>query len=226
MNRAIASSLEDEGTVEDFWWLNNGVTILATKASLAGKKLTVRDPQIVNGFQTSTKIFNYFQKRPGSDDRTILARILVTASEDIRDEIIRATNSQTSVGVIALRATDPLHRDLETYLRQKGLHYERRKNYHKNRGRPRSRIVTVADTAQAIMATLLFSPDDSRARPSSLVKDDAACTRVFNPKYPMNAFYKLSVGFRTVAAGWQNHGDRYAGQPPKRRNLGRHDSHP
>lgn len=190
VNRAIASSLEDEGPVEDFWWLNNGVTILATKATLAGKKLSLRDPQIVNGFQTSTEIFNYFQKHPEQDDRTILARVLVTESEDVRDEIIRATNSQTSVGVFALRATDPLHRDLETYLRQKGLYYERRKNYHKNRGRPRDRTVTVRDTAQAMMATLLFSPDDSRARPSSLVKKDPAYNQVFNPEYPMAAFFK------------------------------------
>jgi hypothetical protein len=114
----------------------------------------------------------------------------VTTSEGVRDEIIRAANSQTAVGVFAPRATDPFHRDLETYLHQKSLYYERRKNYHKNRGRQRSRIVTVADTAQAMMAALLFSPDDSRARPSSLVKDDAAYGRVFNPKYPMEAFFK------------------------------------
>jgi hypothetical protein len=190
VNRAIANSLMNKGTVEDFWWLNNGVTILATRASLAGKKLSLRDPQIVNGFQTSTEIFNYFQKSSAADDRAILARVLVTESEDVRDEIIRATNSQTSVGVFALRATDPLHRDLETYLRQKSLYYERRKNFHKNRGRPRARIVTVADTAQAMMATLLFSPDDSRARPSSLVKDDAAYRRVFDPNYPMDAYFK------------------------------------
>ncbi len=190
VNRAIARSLEERGSVEDFWWLNNGVTVLATKASLAGKKLSLRDPQIVNGFQTSTEISNYFRRFPGADDRAILARVLVTESETVRDEIIRATNSQTAVGVFALRATDPLHRDLETYLRQKGLYYERRKNCHKNRGRQRTQIVTVADTAQAMMAALLFSPDDSRARPSSLVKDDAAYRSVFDPNYPMEAFFK------------------------------------
>lgn len=190
VNRAIARSLDEKGTVEDFWWLNNGVTVLATKASLAGKKLSLRDPQIVNGFQTSTEISNYFQRHPETDDRTILARVHVTASEGVRDEIIRATNSQTVVGVFALRATDPFHRDLEAYLRQKGLYYERRKNYHKNRRRQRSRIVTVADTAQAMMAALLFSPDDSRARPSSLVKDDVAYGKVFNSEYPMEAFFK------------------------------------
>lgn len=190
VNRAIANSLDERGTVEDFWWLNNGVTVLSTKASLAGKKLSLRDPQIVNGFQTSTEISNYFRRHPGTDDRTILARIHVTTSEGVRDEIIRATNSQTAVGVFALRATDPFHRDLETYLRQKGLYYERRKNYHKNRGRQRARIVTVADSAQAMMAALLFFPDDSRARPSSLVKDDVAYGKVFNPEYPIEAFFK------------------------------------
>lgn len=190
VNRAIARSLDHKGSVEDFWWLNNGVTILANKASLAGKKLSLKDPQIVNGFQTSTEISNYFRRKPGSDTRTILARIHVTNSEKARDEIVKATNSQTAVGVFALRATDPIHRNLETYLREQGLFYERRKNYHKNRGRPRSRIVTLQDAAQAVMATLLFSPDDSRGRPSSLVKKPASYDKVFSPDYPMPAFYK------------------------------------
>jgi hypothetical protein len=198
VNRAIANSLEGKGAVEDFWWLNNGVTILATKASLAGKKLSLRDPQIVNGFQTSTEISNFFRRRPGTDNRSILARIHVATSESARDEIVRATNSQTAVGVFALRATDPLHRDLETYLRGQGLYYERRKNYHKNQGRPRSRIVTVQDAAQAMMAVLLFSPDDSRGRPSSLVKDASSYDRVFNAEYAMPAFYKAISLMHTI----------------------------
>jgi hypothetical protein len=55
VNDEIQNSLQ-EATAEDFWWLNNGVSVLASKASLGGKVLTIEDPQIVNGLQTSCSV--------------------------------------------------------------------------------------------------------------------------------------------------------------------------
>ncbi|MCG0239017.1 MAG: AIPR family protein [Firmicutes bacterium] len=60
VNEAIRETLEAGGP-EDFWWLNNGITVLGSRASLAGKTLTVEDAKVVNGLQTSTEIFNYFR---------------------------------------------------------------------------------------------------------------------------------------------------------------------
>ena len=34
---------------EDFWWLNNGISVLAKRATLSSKTLTVEEPQVVNG---------------------------------------------------------------------------------------------------------------------------------------------------------------------------------
>src|SRR5262249_31955821 len=51
VNQAIQETLEN-GKEEDFWWLNNGVTIVAAQVSLAGKTLRMENPQIVNGLQT------------------------------------------------------------------------------------------------------------------------------------------------------------------------------
>ncbi len=62
VNDDIQEALQN-ATAEDFWWLNSGVSILASKASLAGKTLTIEDPLIVNGLQTSTEVYNYFRKR-------------------------------------------------------------------------------------------------------------------------------------------------------------------
>ena len=52
VNDEIQISLETEGT-EDFWWLNNGVSILADNASLGGKILTIKNQiKLYNGLQT------------------------------------------------------------------------------------------------------------------------------------------------------------------------------
>ena len=56
VNKSIRDSLEHPGD-EDFWWLNNGITIVADNITAAGKKYTIENPQIVNGLQTSLSSF-------------------------------------------------------------------------------------------------------------------------------------------------------------------------
>ena len=61
VNADISDTLTNE-TGPNFWWLNNGVTVLATSASLVGKTLKLRDIQIVNGLQTTESIHRHFTK--------------------------------------------------------------------------------------------------------------------------------------------------------------------
>ncbi|HSA64550.1 MAG TPA: AIPR family protein [Nitrospira sp.] len=183
VNDDIQYSLQ-EPHEEDFWWLNNGITVLASKASQSGKALTIEDPQVVNGLQTSTEIFNYCKKcNAESDDRKILVRIIVPSEAESRDRIIKATNSQTAVQQASLRATDKVHRDIEEFLRPRGLFYDRRKNYYKNEGKPRDKIVGIPHLAQAVMAILLQRPDAARARPSSLLKKDEDYGKVYRSRF-------------------------------------------
>jgi hypothetical protein len=169
VNDDIQKSLKAKGP-EDFWWLNNGITVLAKKASQSGKKLTIENPEIVNGLQTSTEVFNHFSSPAGLDDaRNLLVRVIVPDEDDSRDRIIKATNSQTPVQPASLRATDRIHRQIEEYLRPRGLFYDRRKNFYKNEGKPRDKIIGIPHMSQAVMAILLQRPDTARSRPSSLI---------------------------------------------------------
>lgn len=198
VNDEIQTSLKDNAA-EDFWWLNNGVSILATQASLGGKTLTIEEPQIVNGLQTSTEVFNYCrQVDDPSDERKILVRVMVPNEDESRDRIIKATNSQTAVLLSSLRATDKIHRDIEEYLRPRGLFYDRRKNYYRNEGKPRNKIVGVPYLAQSVMAIVLRRPDTARARPSSLLKTDEDYERVFNPAYPIGLYHVCAEVMRRV----------------------------
>lgn len=188
VNEEIAQSLRTKGG-EDFWWLNNGVTIVAAKATQSGKALTLEDPQIVNGLQTSTEVFRYFSEANSEgDERNLLVRVIVPTKAESRDRVIKATNSQTSIPLASLRATDKIHRDIEEYLRPFGLYYDRRKNFHKNEGRALEKIVGIPLMAQAVMAILLQRPDDARARPSSLLKEDEDYAKVFSPDLPIELY--------------------------------------
>lgn len=198
VNDEIQQSLQEKNP-EDFWWLNNGVSIVASKASQSGKTLTIEDPQIVNGLQTSAEVYNYCKKfNTEKDERKILVRVIVPTEEGSRDRIIKATNSQTPVQMASLRATDKIHRNIEEYLRPRGLFYDRRKNYYKNEGKPRDKIIGIPHLAQAVMAIVLQRPDTARARPSSLLKRDDDYAKVYNPNYPIQLYHVCAEGTHRV----------------------------
>jgi len=188
VNEEIQKSLQ-ERSKEDFWWLNNGITIVATKAVQSSKVLTIEDPQIVNGQQTSTEIFNYFQTaNTEAEDRFVMVRVIVVTDSISRDRIIKATNSQTSIPPASLRATDKIHRDIEEYLSPFGIYYDRRKNSQKNLGRPVEQIISISLLAQSIMAIVLHRPDSARARPSSLLKKDEDYKLLFSGDHPIEIY--------------------------------------
>ncbi|TNJ37484.1 AIPR family protein [Chlorobaculum thiosulfatiphilum] len=198
VNKEIRNSLEMAGA-EDFWWLNNGVSIICTNASLSGKTLTIEDAEIVNGLQTSREIYHTLHgKDLSSETRHIMLRVLKPQTEESRDRIIKATNSQTPIPAASLRATDKIHRDIEEYLYSKGYFYDRRKNYYKNIGKPIKKIVSIPFVAQAVMACALSDPANARARPSSLIKNNDTYIKVFSPSYPLDIFWKCPVIVQAV----------------------------
>jgi hypothetical protein len=77
-----------------------------------------------------------------SRQRALLVKVVVSNDNEIRDQIIRATNNQSIVEVASLHATDKIQRDIEEVLERSGWFYERRKNYYRNIGKPEARFVT------------------------------------------------------------------------------------
>ncbi len=116
VNAEIFKTLRNEEIV-DFWWMNNGVTILASRATLNGDTVTIENPQIVNGLQTSLQVARHFDTSDSDDDRKLMVKIVSSEDEETRDKIIKATNSQNAVQPASLRATDKVQRDIEHILK-------------------------------------------------------------------------------------------------------------
>ncbi|EED98975.1 AIPR family protein [Burkholderia multivorans] len=205
------------GGPEDFWWLNNGVTVVASRAVQGGKILTIEDPQIVNGQQTSTEIFNYFHgANTDNDERCVMVRVIVANEPASRDRIIKATNSQTSIPAASLRATEKIHCDIQEFLVPFSIYYDRRKNSQKQLGRPIDKIIGIALMAQAMMSIVLQRPDDARARPSSLIKKDEDYNRIFSPKLPIQIYLVAATIVKTAQASLRGREDL---APKDRNNL-------
>jgi hypothetical protein len=189
VNDDISETLNNH-SAPNFWWLNNGVTILATSASLVGKTLRLRDIQIVNGLQTTESIYRHYATStpPLNEQRTLLVKVIVSQEETVRDQVIRATNNQSAVEPAALHATDRIQRSIEEILLHHEWFYERRTNFYKNEGRPEARILSPLMVATGSVALFLKNPiKSSKFRPKHF-RTPEAYQAVYSELFPLNAW--------------------------------------
>lgn len=207
VNKLIQKSLASP-PVKDFWWLNDGVSILATYARNTGSEIQLRNPQIVNGMQTSRTIQQHFVDNPQGDleQRRILVRIIVLSDEelDAREDIIRATNSHTPVKAEELRSLDKIHYNIETYLKaqEPPIYYDRRKKQYSNQTPriPARNIINILKLSQSVLATLLREPENARKRPGDYLQsgNHDEYLSVFTDDIPLDFYYFCAMFFKKV----------------------------
>ena len=194
VNNDIEATLIDPKKENDFWWLNNGITILADEGSLIGKTFSLDNIQIVNGLQTSHSIYHALKNMNyDEDNRTVFCKVIITKNDKSRDSIIKATNFQNAVPASLLRSTNIIQRDIETFLFQNGLYYDRRKNFYKNKGKPINKIISINYLAQALTAVLLSNPSKARTNPTVLTKTDDDYNKIFNNNTPIEVYYYIAL---------------------------------
>lgn len=201
VNEDIKRTLENQVS-PDFWWLNNGITILATSASIIGKSIKAEDIQIVNGLQTTESIFRYFENGgKDTEDRCILVKVIVSKDEAVRDLIIRATNNQTDVEYASLHATDKIQRDIEEVLLRNGLFYERRKNFYLNLNHTKADIVTPLYIAAGYVALILKMPHRAVTLRSKFMRSPETYNAVFSQEAPIEVWPQIAHILKRIDAG-------------------------
>jgi AIPR protein len=199
VNADIAETLGGPA-VPNFWRLNNGVTILATSASLVGKILKLKDIQIVDGLQTTESIHRHYVDNPSTPDdaRTLLIKVIVSQDASVRDQVIRATNNQSAVEPAALHATDRVQRNIEEILIRFDWYYERRTNHFRNEGRPESRILTPLILAVGSVALLLKNPARSSKLKQKHLRNTEAYDAIYSEDYPIDAWPVVATLIRAA----------------------------
>lgn len=198
VNKGIRETLGETNTPAspDFWWLNNGVTILCDHVENRSGKFVIKDPQIVNGLQTSVEIYNHFKQQQTiqappeeeKDNRSLLVKVIETNDDPVRRSVIVATNSQTNLLPTAIYAGDSIQHDIDEYFLSQGYFYDRRKNFYKNLGKPADLIFTVPYLAQSVLAIGFSEPDQARARPSTVLRKEEERQKIFNSHLSMSSY--------------------------------------
>jgi hypothetical protein len=194
INSAIRSTLSTNSPTA-FWWMNNGVTVIVDKAVYqSDNAYLLSNPQIVNGLQTS----NVIHEASGDGiitakrlKESVLIRVISELDPKARESIIQGTNNQAPVTSVQLYANDELQLRIETFLETKGWFYERRRWQFRNQKVPRSKIRSIVELAQVVIAALLLEPDSARARPRDSLVRKSSYERVFDSRTPFTLYSTL-----------------------------------
>ena len=196
VNDAIGKTLaNDSGTL--FWWLNNGITIIADEANDPVElQWVLKNPLIVNGLQTSHVLHE--QELAGAITRkrstqSVLVRVITESDPVVRESIIMGTNNQTAIASLQLHANEEKQVRIEEFLRASGWYYERRRHQYRGQKVPAGRIRNVTQVGQAVMAYRLLQPDTARARPTTLLGSSTGWKNVFDAVVPEDLYLKALV---------------------------------
>lgn len=161
VNKNITETIKT-GNVNAFSMLNNGITVVTSSIIISGDIATIEDYQIVNGFQTSNVLIENMDSVEGIDELIIPIRIIATKDENLKNDITRATNSQTAIKKDQLEALSTFQKKLEeyykTYRDEDALVYERRTGQYRDSNIPKNRIVTIAMQIKTVAAMFLDEP--------------------------------------------------------------------
>jgi len=121
-NKRMMETLSDPIEQENFWFYNNGITILCNDASLnmEQKYIHLLDPEIINGCQTVTTIRRF--KEDSSSE--VLVRVVASEDQAFMDSMILYQNSSNPVLKRDLKSNDPVQVRLHHEFFKRGWFYE------------------------------------------------------------------------------------------------------
>ena len=194
VNESIEQTIS-QGNKNAFCMLNNGITIVALSANAVGNTITINDYQIVNGCQTS-HILYLNRTLQTIDSLLIPIRIIVTNNEDLKSQITKATNSQTSIKKEQLEALSTYQKTLEEYYKtytapNEKLYYERRTGQFRNESIQKMRIVSIRAQIKNMSAMFNEKPHDAAGHYSLLMEDIG--TKLFLPDDKPSLYYTSSL---------------------------------
>lgn len=212
VNRNIQNTLQNDP--EDFWYLNNGITIICDgaekKESLGSQRLQVQNPQIINGQQT-TRVLT----ENSASEASVLVKVIAIPHDSsekharfgtLTARIVSATNWQNQIKASDLRANDIEQVRVEREFRKLGYQYLRKRESKSESRRTAvkrySFQVTKEDLAAAV-AGCLMDPAVLRRGKEALFEDDAY-PMLFRPERTVHeylVFHWLQDAARSQARG-------------------------
>ena len=169
VNQGIEHTLRTDAERGNFYFYNNGVTLLCRKFTynaLQGENYQVRVEglQVINGGQTCKTLQSTLASLTGVEQGLEKAFVLVrlyqlpSESSDLVRSITYATNSQNPVDLRDLRSNDPKQKSLETAVRDLGY------TYHRHRSEASLKVTDISSgtAAEAVLSVWRHRPHQAK----------------------------------------------------------------
>ncbi|PQJ30076.1 AIPR family protein [Rubritalea profundi] len=168
VNRDINNTCSDASSSYQFWFLNNGITIICDKFDPTtdpdNPHVKVTNLQIVNGCQTASALAIAANSGSLKADTRVLLRIYETQDPELIDKIVLTTNNQNRISNRDLKANDSVQVDMEAAFLTYGFLYERKVNQFRSISLEGKRVVANEVIGQCYLATVMKKPADARRR--------------------------------------------------------------
>lgn len=171
VNSAISETLLNDEKRNDFYFFNNGITVICNKFAHNALQhgnfnVKVTGMQIVNGGQTCKTIQLTLHDNPGLRDKLADVDVLLrlyeidSDSDSFVKDITFATNSQNPVELRDLHANDTVQKQLELGMKALGFAYRHKRDEIE----PASggKVFYSSTTAEAVMAVWRQRPHQSK----------------------------------------------------------------
>ncbi len=166
---------------------------------LPKNKYRLYNLQIVNGCQTSNALYTAYKNKQRvkelenkqknepeltkkeleelkskrefafNDETSILVKIIETNNNDLIYRVTETTNSQTPIKAFSLKANDDIQLLIEKHLENKGIWYERRLNFYKNKGK--KNVINIQKLFQLFTSQILYKPSQVKTSPKKMFID-------------------------------------------------------
>ena len=169
VNADIRNTLLRSDKSDKFYFLNNGITVVCDRFDYnafqsADYQVQLRNMQVINGGQTCRTIQKTLDEGGffAGADAYVMVRIyqLPEDSDDVIQEITKATNSQNPVDLRDLRSNDEVQKTLTLGLEQLGITYKRQREASVGG----TDVVASSTVAEAVLAVWREMPHQAKFR--------------------------------------------------------------
>ena len=177
IDNAIRDSIQN--SPDDFWFKNNGITIICDDFKVSGTEVKLKHFSIVNGGQTTYNL--YKSKHLNKDNDFYLPCKIIKIRGDSEDEkskfvldIAKATNSQKAIKQIDLKANSPEQVRFANTMREAEIFYQtKRGEIIPKEYKEEYKNTDLAEVGKLCLSAIFQLPGTSRNKPSAL----------YNPEY-------------------------------------------
>lgn len=192
IRKYIKNKAVDQGITEslnknrqDFWFLNNGITIACSGFDIDGNTVKLYDFSIVNGGQTTTLIGTY---KGSNDEEFYIPCKIISSKDDLNDEqsmiffnsIAEATNSQKPIMPKDLKANAPEMIALKRLLKSRGIDFEIKRGELIKRN---SLKIKNDEFAQLVYSFINQKPGTARSNKKILFESNKVYSTIFKKNY-------------------------------------------